>query len=104
MARVYVVRSRVGWTLQFGDRSIRPWCTVEVPVESMVGELRREVEQAKLERLVDVHLVIDGKPVAAYNEAVVLNTPAQVREHVPAPTGDQASLVPGQVKIEESQS
>lgn len=102
MSRVYVVRSRVGDTLLLGDRSIRPWHFVEVPVSDMVGQLKSDVDRARLEYRVDVHLVVDGRPIPEKMESVALNTEMEdSRVHVSPPKEDQASSVSGQVKIEE---
>lgn len=43
MALVYVIRSYVGETLTIGERTIRPWCFIEVPSGDMTPELREQI-------------------------------------------------------------
>jgi hypothetical protein len=102
MARVYVVRSRVSQTLDLAGVAVRPWHFAEVPVERMVDGVLQAVAEAKSRREVDVHLVIDGKPIAAGNESVALSRSIQSGPPVETPILDQASHDAGVVKVEGS--
>ena len=67
-----VIHSYVGHELVLGKITIKPWGQVEVAQETIDPLTWSEVQSARQRRDIAVCLMVDGLPVAGYNEAEVL--------------------------------